>query len=560
MDVLRRRTLLACVGAALATPRFALSKAATCSNFELLRDVEAPLTIDVHAHIFNGSDLQIAAFLTKVVDADDHSELHSVVKVLGGMLQRIAWRRAPTGAEELRRLDGYRQMDLRCQTTEQYRSATKAAAQDGYSRGLEQLRVASNQAVGSGNSNVLSTGRLRNPVLQDAINRLPSSYEDYRRQRDEGSGILATHPTLFGYLDFVLHHFNYRHVNAYDYFQTYDKDSPRKIDLLVACMVDYDYWLAKGEASRTPLDTQVTIMGRISELTGGRVHGFVPFCPFRETMTRRGNEPGESLKLVQRAILQEGFLGVKLYPPMGFAAWGNSQQTVWKTDLDLLADARKADFGGRLDDAMRSLFEWCISRDVPVMAHSNVSNGPNKPFRDLAGSTHWRDALKEFKGLRISFGHLGDSDFESDTDQRPQGFIDLMKSVGDQDRKKVYGDSAYFAGVLVNADAVTDSLAALYSADASGTLVERLMYGTDWTMILPEKNVEAYLQQFIGVYAELERRKVTNVHGLSLGNAFFGGNAASYLGLRPKEETRKRLEEFYAKRKIAAPDWMQKLS
>src|ERR1700757_633586 len=55
----------------------------------------------------------------------------------------------------------------------------------------------------------------------------------------------------------------------------------------------------------------------------GRVHGFVPFCPFREALTSKDGRPGESMQLVMSAIDQYGFIGVKLYPPMGFAAWNN---------------------------------------------------------------------------------------------------------------------------------------------------------------------------------------------------------------------------------------------
>jgi hypothetical protein len=60
-------------------------------------------------------------------------------------------------------------------------------------------------------------------------------------------------------------------------------------------------------------------------LSGGRVHGFVPFCPLC-AVVHRSSQPladWDPLELVQNAIQNKGFMGVKLYPPVGFAPYGN---------------------------------------------------------------------------------------------------------------------------------------------------------------------------------------------------------------------------------------------
>ena len=56
---------------------------------------------------------------------------------------------------------------------------------------------------------------------------------------------------------------------------------------------------AKGTATATSLREQVEVMRRIAVLLNGRVHGFAPFCPFREAMTSRGTQDGESMRLVE---------------------------------------------------------------------------------------------------------------------------------------------------------------------------------------------------------------------------------------------------------------------
>jgi hypothetical protein len=61
-----------------------------CGNDPSISDPSTPLTIDAHAHVFNGSDLQINGFLTKVLR----------IPGIGPILQGIAWSEAPTAEHE----------------------------------------------------------------------------------------------------------------------------------------------------------------------------------------------------------------------------------------------------------------------------------------------------------------------------------------------------------------------------------------------------------------------------------------------------------------------------
>ena len=99
-------------------------------------------------------------------------------------------------------------------------------------------------------------------------------------------------------------------------------------------------------------------------------------------------------------------------------------------------------------------------------------------------------------------------------------------------------------------------LSELYARRSSADLRQRLMYGSDWTMILPLERVESYLVEFEGVM-----RRVVEDHGqpAAVQRDFFGHNAARFLGLAKGEKTRARLEKFYALNRIDSPDWMAKL-
>lgn len=558
----RRRLLASFAAALLPTQGCSVLPVPLCPTDPAISDPNTPLTIDAHTHVFNGSDLQIKEFIAQTVVGHEDSELYQLAQVLGGVLQALAWQGAPNAREETRVLSLYDGQFQDCAGSDRVSKLAAPAFQDGYARGRSALQSAAKSVSRSPDgAAVLGPRPMQSgPGLGAAIEDLPPTYEEFQQRRADRASILGSQPHLLGYISFVLHQFNYRHVNAIDYLTTYSRNSPRKVDLVVPSMVDYDWWLARGKPTETTLEDQVDVMARIAVIAGGRVHGFAPFCPFRETMTRGADGVGDSLRLVKRAVQTQGFLGVKLYPPMGFAAWDNASRNVWKGKSSLPRVAWEPDFGKRLDAAIQSLYEWCMANDVPIMAHANRSNGPYDEFKALAGSEYWKLALEKFPGLKVSFGHFGDTDVEDHNGDRSRAFVKLMTGESGSAGENAFADSGYFAGALLNPVAMANVLARLYADSERGVLRERLMYGTDWTMILPQQRAEAYLREFIGVMARIEAAgSESKIRSTSLSNAFFGHNAAHFLGLHRGKPARRRLEAFYERHKLSEPDWMRKV-
>src|SRR5882672_6482688 len=114
MDFRRRDLLLASLSAALPLPGCATTQPPLCPNQRDISDAQSALTIDVHAHVFNGSDLQIQEFLSRVVVGHPNSELFPIVQALGGMVQTLAWHLAPDAAAEMRALDAYDKQMQQC--------------------------------------------------------------------------------------------------------------------------------------------------------------------------------------------------------------------------------------------------------------------------------------------------------------------------------------------------------------------------------------------------------------------------------------------------------------
>src|SRR5262249_31432565 len=141
---------------------------------------------------------------------------------------------------------------------------------------------------------------------------------------------------------------------------------------------------------------QVEVMARISRRkTGVRVHGFVGFDPLRQALhVKHGLPPSQSpLAVVQRAVETKGFIGIKLYPPMGFRPIGNAELKDFPPYVVSPTGLGK-DAGKLLENALLSLFVWCRDNNVPVMAHARNSNDPYPRYGERAHPELWGRLLQ----------------------------------------------------------------------------------------------------------------------------------------------------------------------
>jgi hypothetical protein len=116
-----------------------------------------------------------------------------------------------------------------------------------------------------------------------------------------------------------------------------------------------------------------------------------------------------------------------------------------------------------------------------------------------------------------------------------------------------YADAAYFSGVMSNRQSVMLALQTLFSEPHADIVKQRLMYGSDWEMLLIEGSDSAnYLRNFEWIVSNLGDQS-------DFAARFFGANAADYLLLRSGGATRRRLDAFYAQRRVRTPQWAQKV-
>ena len=331
------------------------------------------------------------------------------------------------------------------------------------------------------------------------------------------------------------------------------------IALFTPALVDYDAW--SDDRPATPLWQQVLVQETISRLSvSGRIgrpdarfHPFVAFDPRRqiEGPQSAAPRPGASsvmlapapaipsaassaLELVRYAIEAGGFLGVKLYPPVGFAPWDNAHL---RQDLS---------FAAGLDGALDALYGYCASAEAPILTHTSAANEYGLGLHRLVSPEHWRPVLERHPTLRLNFGHFG-HDYGVPRTNLPRETAEawIYQAAALIDRHpNVYADLSN--SPLVYDAAYGKRLCALL-ADVIARypkVKRRLMYGSDWWLSGLDPDATAAVRQFRATLAGL-----LGPEGLA---DLMGRNALRYLGFldddgRPRAgASAVRLRAFYA--------------
>jgi len=348
--------------------------------------------------------------------------------------------------------------------------------------------------------------------------------------------------------------------------------------LVTPAMVDFTKWLDAPSAKMTTLAQQVALMARLSREEREdqpHIHGFVAFDPLRQAIYDKvGGTPEQSpFSIVEKAIMEDGVIGIKLYPPMGFrparnAAAGNDfpcwvrfgsgsqgygEKCVHpKNTPDGLGDTP----GQQLDDVLAKLYAWCVDKNIPIMAHTADSNAAGPGYGTRANPDYWNLVLQQpqFRTLRINMAHFGsfkaaftNGALNPDALSRTWEWKIGRMSVANPNAM-IFADLSYFSEVLdpkstLRRQTLTAMRQFLKEFPNSDKL---LLYGTDWSMIGHEPNFFTKTVPLPDLVAEFLVEAGYSSQD-QLENIFFR-NAARYLGLLPRDRsngTRGRLETFY---------------
>ena len=519
--------------------------------------------IDVHCHLFNAADLPVRGFLQRVVLSDYATANHASVasrSVWRGMVAKLAEyvirRQAPGPQAELACLRGScngsrsatRSLD---KGTGEDPAATLAGIfQDHYqrSRGPSTRKLALDSSADDEDVNAFtdlllaemkqkdgSGKNLRSRSLETAPDGSRSLFSSIAQHIQSGRSFCSRYFRWAGMLT------DYRANIAKSYLSFYDTGKMH-LALAAPALVDYNYWLQ--DQSPSPIADQIEVMAQLSLQLPKPVHGFAPFDPLREL--RRLPEETNSFSLIRNALFNKGFLGVKLYSPMGFRPSGNAEKGL---PFPVFASSSQPDFGQKLDGILDRLYAWCAAEEVPILAHTTDSQSAGPEFGSRADPKFWGAVLQKYPTLKVNLAHFGNfSQAFTDNSKDPTALFDrtweseIGAFVKSGRYPNVYADISYFYWVLEGTGETKkiDAVKAMFKRYRTefDPKVERLMFGTDWIMAGRANGFEAYVRNVEAFFRGI------GYTDAQLDNLFFS-NAIRFLGLKGNTKTMARLNKFY---------------
>lgn len=458
------------------------------------------LCIDAHTHFFNGTDVPVRGYLAGPIAHDLDEPLRSLARSLAPLADALV-EMAPTAAEEFRDLSARfsgTSVNVKTASTDSFSKSARVddrakRSEDFYRivRGSEfeaqynALKRAQRSDVKSllpsSESSLLGPSSLLDAASASGVpSRAKALSIDQRRLVNSvpyGDGILA----------FVNHMLSPRWHNLLDYAEAYSAaEGAFGIDHALGSLVDFDGWL--DCPPRSAQDDQVKLHQLLSMASGGYLRPLVAYNPWSDI---RSN--GASLERVKQAITERGFVGVKIYPPNGFYAYGNKSREGAPSIGPSFAD---------LDRVLGALWETCISLNVPVMAHTNKSSGKDDAFDKLGGPIGWRALLARFKDQGVPlvnlghFGGAGGAPWTAD-------FADMMTS---KEGEKIYGDVGFWDALRCRdggAPACGPAKQRLGAALQKRGVSKRVMYGTDWFMLSTQRDWADYPYELLASIKDL---------------------------------------------------------
>jgi predicted TIM-barrel fold metal-dependent hydrolase len=574
---MRRREFIRLLGATAAWPLGAV----TCGSVQPVRllaaPVKPPLRVDIHCHLFNGHDLPMYGLLESVFVEQEIFGL--LAEPLALWLAYSIEGNSPTYKDECNDLNN---LIVNPGATAESNSGRVAEFLE---RGLEKF-IKGSTSCGHQQSFVpehndaflLELLRRFGPPSAFKENMTKDDVFDWFNQQQFRQELIRrileykTKKRVSGIFDEISEYISqfshwvgtateYHSKLADDLSGKFGESVPGEMRVMTPAIIDFGPWPDKSwycDKVRTP-DVQAILIEKIALIrrNGRVVHGFIGFDPWRY-LQEKGN-PNNSLEVVKNAVNQRGFVGVKLYPPMGFQPYGNAKlpNSYFPSELVHLCKGRP---GHELDRVLAELYKYCDDNELAIMAHCSDSIGSRPDYALRSAPELWNPVLDCFKKLRLNLGHFGGiwdyvcdpkCDFwcrwkkKKDSDW-PNRIAKMVKQ-----HDNLFVDVADFSGVLERWPSETcltnEIFEKLKHLVKSPKLRSRMMYGSDWMLLDREPQNEHYYQSM--------QEKFSDLVGPTDLDKFLGKNAAAFLGLKNGQKTRKRIDAFYRDNHQQPPDF-----
>lgn len=507
----------------------------SCSLFcssEPLPDFESDQFIaDIHCHIFNAKDLPVFGFVKYV--ALGSAKFPGVNTFAGILVKTITAIATPGFSKEKNRLEKLINKSNKGLMTEwdDEDLLNKELFKTTFNQQINNINLKVNNKIQMSNDELELMIYIKSEVNVNKIEK--SGVVDWYKKLTSISSKIGRY-LLWGY---KMTKYRYQHIAEI-------KKTYPDVQLFTPALIDFDRWLSSTEKHS---DTQVSVKQQMelsvlhNKLNNGSIHPFVPFDPLRDVET-----DGQVYTDTVEYIKSYGAIGIKLYPPMGFRVYQNSELKFCHSNIENL--------GMKIDKSLLKIYSYCHENEIPILAHTADSNYNFncKDYKGRANPIYWEEVLKKFKNLRINMGHFATHSLLGNewslTIRRlmlayPNVYADFSHIEGFDDKQ--YSKDFFIA---------LDQFLNVDTTENRKKLLTRFLYGSDWIMLAKESISKNYFAHLVK-YFDIEFGSQGND---TVRNNFIGGNAYNYLGLN-NSKTTQRLKAFYIKNAIELPTWLESI-
>lgn len=569
MNIHRRKFLL---GTA------ALSISSSIASQRALGAPSLPIRVDAHCHLFNGRDLPLFGLLYSAILEANVFGVYLVPLAL--LLTSLIEGNSPTYDDEVRILEDHLIANPSA-VSEYKRNSDKAP--EIFASGLKKF-IDRHTSFGTGptapvvdRNDALILELLRRfseePIIGLSKEQLRNQLKDQKFRENLLRNIIQNKQNnlQFGGVDELSEYFsqffvwaatflNYHFQLAEDLAKLFG--DPNALQIMAPSIADFgpwpEPWWYSGDLLTTPYQ-QADLIQKISLIQpqGRLLVGYVGYDPWHHLLDIQKNIHPNAFEVVQIAIERMGFVGVKVYPPMGYQPLNNYQLDTDTSNFpDALVRLCNGHPGRELDKVLKQLYQYCNNNQLAVQTHCANTIGSRPDYAKRSEPKLWLDVLSSYRDLRLNLGHFGGIwDYWSDPVCGPNTSTNWPEEIADMVQRgaqpNLYTDVGDFSGVLNRWDAekcstrdILANLNLLFRSNSS--LRSSVMYGSDWMLLDREPKYQRY-------YTAM-RNTFTGLLSSAELEGFLGLNAVKLLGLQQGHLTRRRFDQFFRDNGKMPPD------
>lgn len=222
-----------------------------------------------------------------------------------------------------------------------------------------------------------------------------------------------------------------------------------------------------------PYRYQVKLISDIAIKYPGKIMPFIMFDPRRRSVS----------ELIKTALENMGFLGVKMYPPLGYHPDSSS----------FFNDAE-------VNHELEGIYEYCEHKSIPITTHCSEGGAYSGDLmrckelvREFGKPSSWEGVLEKYPRLFLNFAHFGGCRDLLKIDN-PESWSHVISKIM-REYDNVYADISYHDVALMKKTS-GDYFEILHRLMDDDHIKDRIIFGTDWLMTRHTWEEKAYVEAF----------------------------------------------------------------